>query len=319
MKTIKEAFDKATPPPKREMIIRYGILRQNKRCTLCIVEGPGDQAFYSHTNIGIFANNYCYYICHDKAKDPDSRYESRAAVIQTYFDIKNDEILKGDLARTIFIVDKDYDRQLVHNKQLLPTKDSRCITVTRYHSLENYFITEGNVKTIFTAYNVDVKLVNDFLTKIRKFTAEVAEYFALLGSITACYKHDWRIPNYVNYRKDLFKSLHFDRSGNYRFDVNGMKTEIEKMRFEIRYIREAKEYEQYLLKKLSDYKYIRGHLAFDFLRRYLKEVLGKEFGYDSDNKEVTTKYYRCIHALDIEIHIVTGLGKKLYDGPPSIS
>lgn len=52
-------------------------------------------------------------------------------------------------------------------------------------------------------------------------------------------------------------------------------------------------------------------MLFDFLQKYLSDVLEIEFGFSKDNNEQRMQYYQFINKMNITINLVSGVGDRL--------
>ena len=299
-------------PPARTMLFRYNSLRNDFKCRyLCLVEGPRDKNFYSHTTLQILNDPSCRYIWHAglNAQNPDidQTTTGKDAVLKAYLDISRDGTLKQHLYRTVFLVDRDYDDELVSSRIGFLRESALYITTTHYHSYENYYLLEHNLEKIFYELNIFDKL-DDFRSKFASFCREISQYCAFKAAVSACYKHNWNKPTYQSRFKDeeIF-DIHFDAEGNYSYRSDLLNKEIALLEKSIRGNIDAEAFYKNWYKKLSeDPLSIRGHTIFDFLVAYLIEMCHVKFGYWKDQEG----FNKIIGMLSVPIDLVFGNGER---------
>lgn len=304
--------------PLRDMTIRYNIYRVNPKWEyLCVVEGPSDWNFYKNVNISALQAKRCAYIWHkgENAPIPDSDqfYQSKEAVIRTYKEICSNYSLSKELCRTFFIVDRDYQDVLICQKTELTDDDRKNITVTKYHSLESYFLTDYNIEELIRYLEIPLEEIENIVALLTELRDKSVEYFSLIGACAACYKNNgWKKPNYKKQKniKDIF-SFSFDNS-SFSFLNEYMNVEIDTLRNALKHHKEANlEYKKIKNNIKENYLFLQGHTLFDFLSELLIQKYSKHFGYVKGNSEMINSYLDFINQMNIELNIVFGNGKRL--------
>lgn len=309
MNSFREAFEKARfQPPWREMLMRYNNFAAYNRM-ICVVEGPSDWKFYKNTNIKNLRE--CNYIWHKGRNAPkpdwDQEFTSKQAVIKTYFEIHDIPTLYPKLKRTIFIIDRDFDDRLVHNKRLLSKTELKCFTITTFHSLECYFLFKENVKKLFKYFHLSEEDMVSFLASFDGFCSQITEYFALKATIAACYNFGWGKLNYRKTydNKEIF-NLNFDGDASFTYNIHFMNVEVNNMRNALLSNTQAKSYYKEIYEKLKDNPlFLHGHTLFDFLQKYLIDVHNILFNNNHDQYELF------INQMTIPLNIRNGMGETI--------
>jgi len=299
-------------PPAQSMLFRYNYFRTDPKCRcLCLVEGPCDRNFYSHTTIQILNNPSCRYIWHigryAQNPDIDQSVIGKDAVLKAYLDISKDNTLKQDLFHTVFLVDRDYDDQVVSSKIGFLRESTRYITTTHYHSHENYYLLEPNLQAIFNKLGILEKL-DDFRKSFNSFCREISKYCALKAAVTACYNHGWEKPPYqCRYKEEEIFDVHFGTDGKYSYRSDLLNKEIALLEKSIRGNKDAEAfYENWFGRISAEPLSIRGHTIFNFLVAYMIEICHVKFGFKEDQEG----FYKAIGMLSVPIDLVFGNGKR---------
>lgn len=251
----------------------------------------------------------CQYTWHfgeyDEYLDSDQNYLGKKAVLKAYIDILSNDSLKKDLYRTIFVVDRDYDVQVVCSDVGILEDAANFITTTRYHSHENYYLTDHNLRIIFKELGVQKYLV-DFKIKFTMFGREISRYCALKAANSACYDHGWKKPYYrVLHKDNEILDVHFNSEGNYSFNKLYLIEEIALLEQAIKGNKNAEEYFNDWFVRISDDPLnIRGHTIYNFLIRYLIEVCHVRFSISKDEVE----YFSVIKKMSVPICLIYGNG-----------
>lgn len=286
-KVNNEMFNRKAHPFPKSIMQKF-----NNKCehydTIIIVEGISDEDFYKNTNIEILnnLNKVCYIYAQKNGYDEKKENLGKNAVIESYFDIKQNSLHKEYNNSVIFIVDKDFFginwnapkyRKILENKKAKNVKvdDINNFTILDCHSHECYFILENNLKQIFKLLNIEDKLEqfnNIFNTNLEG----LSEYFAYKSiledenpnrSYLGCqYDNINNIPG-INFNFEY-------KDGELKFNKVDMQKGIETMKKEIEYSHNRKNFENQYLEMKQKFKQqpelLRGHTLFELLECYLR-------------------------------------------------
>ncbi len=250
--------------------------------SIVFVEGSSDRRFYKNTGIRRLSKQ-SYYIY--AVQDED--LTGKKAVISAYQYISADADIRDGLEKCIFIVDRDWD--------LLP----KGVSVTRGHSMENYFLLQDNLKILFSHIGKNEKEYDTFWRGYGKFCAETAEFWALKASVVYAHGTD---KGYDYRRKRTFEEIFDFRllwDDTIVYNRKYMEEEIALMRRGIAGSEELLAYCENMKEKIrTDISYIRGHEAFRYLQCYFKEKFGVELDlYARDERLMRT----CIRKFKVEL------------------
>lgn len=264
--SFKELFEKSLEsPPNFGIVMKYNSLRVNNYQHLIFVEGKSDERFYCRTNNKILAENTCY--IYQNYEDSDGGKE---AVFFALNQIKNTPDLKSDLARCVFIVDRDWDLRIRSIHRWVTSKDENHISQTWGHSMESYFLEDSNITRIFTLLSLQ-EYEEDFRNKLQTFIKLTAEFWALKSTVVFANKTGVRLRYRKKYSFD--EIFQFDFDSDSFFNVERMEEESKIMKDAIKPNVDLVRYYDIWEKKVSDSpQYMRGHNAFDFLFVYVNYV-----------------------------------------------
>ena len=276
-------------------IINY--VKDNEYC--CFVEGNTDPLFYSNLkNYGILNNiDLEKYIYLRKQEKIDGDNSGKQGVIDSYnylFKNKN-----RNLKKCIFIVDHDYS-----GLENYKVPKNNGITMTKPYAFENYFLEDRNIKTIFNFYNIS-NHYDEFITKLNEFIKNIDDYNRLKSAITR-YNHTGFIGNDIRYKKiysdkDIF-NFNFKKK-DVPFNMTNMNKEIENMKKAVYTSIGAKSYYEYTTLKFSNKReWIKGHIIYDYLYNYLKQI---------HNIDLNNDYKKIVNMLDVDIEIKKGTGEVI--------
>lgn len=289
-------------------IIRFNLERAGFDGYFCFVEGSSDENFYSHTNISILQNERCKYFFRRRDDTDYPELEGKESVLCCYHYITNNPSLGHMRNQCIFIVDFDFDG--LNSKYFnLQHDEDKNFTITKYHSIENYYVVSENLRTIFAYYNLTLDAARQFYDMIYNFACEVSEFFALKGSISATYNQKKKkFSEGVTYKKryeysDIFR-FNFNQSPPYEAEL--FKTELDAMRAAIANNKYAKDRYRFILCRIQENPplYIRGHNVYDYFKYYMLQKYNIRIIKDDLNK--------CISSFNIKIEICTANGDILY-------
>lgn len=260
--TFKEKYEYARKKSgARELTYKLGQLRLNRdNKEFVFVEGSTDAAFYKHTSISILCDKSVYLFA---SYNPDPNVDKGKKVIYSTFEsIHQDQTLRSELDRCIFIIDKDYEYY----------KENRVYTITEGHSMECYFLELENIKVLFSHFNLSEAEALRFWDLFNDFACKCYEFYALKGTISYMYANGQR----PFYRKehDFTDIFVFKFNGeNYSFREDKLNEELELLRDAVRSNSSFIPYYQKLYKDIKDNpRMIRGHDAYEFLKQYLFQV-----------------------------------------------
>ncbi len=284
--------------PQSSLIYKFSqtinYIEDGKYC--CFVEGKTDPKFYSNLKNKVFSNisNYLF----AKYLENSEELLGKSAVIQSYNYIATK--VSNKLDKCIFIVDHDYsglDNYKVVNKN--------AISITKPYAFENYFLEDRNVKLIFDYYNISYDYDN-FSNLVDKFVADIDDYNRLKSATTAYTNTNINnslvvIPNiYKDQLRDIF---YFDFKKDPYFYIDRMNREVENMKKYVKNSVGANNYYKYTSINFSNKReWIKGHIIFDFLRVYLKQI---------HNINIFKNYNEIVNNMDVDIIIKDGNGKKI--------
>jgi hypothetical protein len=283
------------------------------------VEGKTDEDFYKHSRIEVMNDEtpFLYVKSEEHCDDDFKNMKGKEAVLYCFNRIKNDQTLCKENKRCIFIIDHDFDG-LFSERYTFGKNDSKSITITPFHSFENYFVERVNVYKIFQHYSIPSKDMEVFLDTLRSFSDSVIEYYALKGTITNYNKRNNNNSTgkkFVRY-KDKYKDKQifiFDFSSYPYFRVDLLDHEVKSMNEFVHKKHIDPDLKSVLRVNRDRIKsnpplFIRGHTVFNFLCKYLLyfhkiDIVG--------NNNIQ-QYNKIIEDLEIQMEIKTGNGKVLY-------
>lgn len=252
----------------RAVVFKFNTLRlfkENKE--FIFVEGSSDEAFYKHTSISILTDGSVY-IPADYTADKDDDV-GKKVVYSAYESIRNNDELRCELDKCLFIIDRDYEYY----------KDNQPFTITEGHSMECYFLEQENVKIVFSYFNLPEEAAEKFWEMYVDFASKCYEFFALKGTWTYVYSKRKRTDPYIdgykhkNEDRDIFWFKFYEDTYSFREDK--LEEEIKLMRDSLNANERFIPYYQKLFDDIKDNpKMIRGHNAYDFLKQYLRQKHG---------------------------------------------
>ncbi len=252
----------------RAVVQKFNILRlfkENKE--FIFVEGSSDETFYKNTSISILRDKTAY-IYADYNPDPREA-KGKKVVYAAYESIRNNENLRYELDKCIFIIDKDYEYY----------KKNQVFTITEGHSMECYFLERENIDVIFSYFKLSGADAQKFWELFTDFASKCYDFFALKGTWTYIYAEKKRTEVIT----EGYNSL-YDNTAIFKFDFDGESYSFceDKFKIELKLLRDSlsanDRFISYYEKLYADIKdnprMIRGHDAYEFLKQYLLQVHG---------------------------------------------
>ena len=303
--------------PISEIVYRLTCMAY-KKDKYCIIEGSSDQYFYSNIKCIDFNKSITEFLYNSKKnnnlyidKGSEKRFVGKNAVIQAYYMINKNDKLSPLLNRCYFIVDKDYyglNSNFYHN---IDEEMEKCFSITKYHSFENYFLTEENIRKIFDylekKYEISIEEYEKYYNKLMQFVNEISEYNRLKSSIVAVYNKNTK---YYSYYKPSYKKkysdeeiFNFDFKKDNFYNKEMLLEEVEILKKAVFDSPEAKAYfENESIKFEKNKEFIRGHNIYNFFEEYLKQVFELDIlrGFE---------YGKIVSLLNVEMDFHNGIGE----------
>ena len=306
MSSFKDDFNiRLKNTPNIGIVMKYNSLRNNKAIpTFFFVEGVTDEIFYSNLRNEKTSKPPAEYISAlNNGFDSESCYVGKTAVLEAFSVINSDSVLKKDIGRCVFLIDRDYDG--INNYKIkIPRKDRNKFTVTPYHSLECFLFEEDNLKNIFKCLNIG-SCLEEYRIMLEHFARESETYFAYQGTITACKDMNLKIDYRKKYGLNEIFKFKFNKSNNYEFNRDKLITETELMRKSISKNDLAKQRYDTIYKSIRESCLnIHGHTLFGFLTQYLNDIHGIRLSIKLEN----TNFVTIIDKIRIYMPIVYGDG-----------
>lgn len=252
----------------RAVVQKFNILRlfkENKE--FIFVEGNSDETFYKNTSISILRDKSAYLYAD---YNPDSRGpKGKKVVYAAYETIRNNDNLRYELDKCLFIIDKDYEYY----------KKNHVFTITEGHSMECYFLERENVDIIFSYFKLTEADAQKFWALFVDFAGKCYEFYALKGTWTYIYDDKKRaegISDGYRYLNDFASIFRFEfRDGSYSFCEEKLEIELKLLRDALNANNRFIPYYEKLYADIKDNpRMIRGHDAYEFLKQYLLQVHG---------------------------------------------
>ena len=280
---------------------KIAYLKPDEYC--CFVEGSTDPKFYFNISNYNFIKKIQYnnYLFVNNSKNENG---GKLSVINTYLDIK--ELFSKYMNKCIFIVDHDY-----YGYSDINLPKNNHISMTEPYSFENYFLIDTNLEKIFIYYNIGdyyngfYKMFNDFLEQIddyNNYKFSTTRYFGFEG---AKFKYHG-----IYDQNDIF-SFKFSNN-SFSFNKDKMIKEINNIKKTIdiwgrnprNNIMGVNNDINYTYKKYSKkQEYFRGHIVYDFLDQYLRQI---------HNININNDYDKIVPLLDVKLlKVQDGEGKEL--------
>lgn len=285
----------------------------------CIVEGKSDFKFYSNINSFDLKNNVRYLWNYRNDKTVENIDVGKDAVIANYNMIRKNPKFNRFMSKYIFIIDHDYDGAKSMKYNYDKDRESK-MSITPFHSYENFFLEENNIKKIFYYLGKSESDIEQFETKYKQFIKETGEFVRLKSSTIEVRKkgspcYDYYINPYRTPLNDIstdifefnFDSNHYN--DNY-FNKSRMIEEIIRM---TNYINQYENqnalifYRNYSKNIGYNRSYVRGHEAMNFLISYLRDVFDIELC-DNPANEL---FCKLANIIDVNFKFVNGLGIQL--------
>lgn len=253
--------------PNGAIMMKY-ILKQTTGQKYCIfVEGDTDEKYYSNCKHSFLNKNSAVYLCGPSMNSESTGLIGKKWVINAFKEMMAWEAKKEDRSRWIFIVDRDYEPAEITG-----------INNTKYHSVESYFLTNENLKTIFS--RLDPNKYNEFVRLGEAFANDFLDYFLLKTTINAFYNYNKKIQvsmttqhgmSFLISKKD--NEVTYEVAATYLADTKNMKAIIQSGQYP-----KAEEYYNTLCAKYPPtLANIRGHNAIFFLKEYIKSQIQPDF------------------------------------------
>ena len=294
MNSFKIAFEDAWRNlPSVSGKMEANIYRNNKNIDyICFVEGPSDPVFYKNiTNTNISNKNLAFVRCLTKRdKEYDGEEIGKEGVLRNYYSLLSDKVLSRNFNKYIFIVYNDYEGLVSENGEIEEC-DCERINVTPCYAFENFFLTDENIKIIFSYFGLSNDDSNKFIKKLNSFVQEISEYNRLKSSTVIAYKYSSKyntptsiarstfdiFDNYNGcYRKceqnDIFnfeftgKYPYYYRKSLYDKQIELMKNSVANNKTILFY------YKFHTQKFVNNRDFVRGHDLYNFLSRYLLQL-----------------------------------------------
>lgn len=305
--------------PISEIVYRFTCMAY-KKDKYCIIEGSSDQYFYSNIKCIDFNKSITEFLYNSNKntemymdRNSEKRFVGKNAVIQAYYMINKNDKLAPLLDKCFFIVDQDYYGLNSNYYYSIDENMEKCFSITKYHSFENYFLTEKNIRNIFNylekKYGIPQGEYEKFTKKLLKFVNEVSEYNRLKSSIAAVYNKNTKYyTEYKPYYKKKYSDeeiFDFNFQNELYYNKDMMIEEMELLRKAVNSSSKAKEfYENESIKFDNNKEFIRGHNIYNFLEEYLKQVFNLNIlkGYE---------YGKIVSLLDVEMQFNNGIGESM--------
>lgn len=271
--------------PYPETILMKFINRSEHYDTIIIVEGISDEDFYKNTNINILNNDNVYYIFARRGQDDmnNKKYDvGKEAVIKAYFEIRESSKTNSFKNKVVFIVDKDFfgidwnasKYRKFKEKMGAKPEDINNFTILDCHSHECYFILEKNINLIFKLLGIEDK-IEQFNKILNENLDKLSDYFAYKSILLDENPNRSNRWDYDNFKNTSIISFNFEFDGKQlTFNINDMKSDIEKMKSEIIWSSNRKNLEMQYAEMKQKFKLhpelLRGHTLFELLECYLK-------------------------------------------------
>lgn len=253
---------------------------------IVFVEGSSDKLFYIHTHIGKL-HKKPYYIYASQADD----MVGKTAVVESYKMIVNDKCLVDGLDKCVFIVDQDWDEK------------PEGVCITKWHSMENYFLQEDNLKVLFDMAGKQANYTG-FLNEYKKFCLETANFWALKATASYAKKQGIRCFYRKKHSFEEIFCFSLDEKRSIKYNRRYMDDEISEMRNAIMGSKELISIYNNLYKKIKgNINFVRGHEAFRFLQCYFFGCFGIEI--DLYSKEQFLN--KCIKGFNVELIAENGV------------
>lgn len=306
MSNFKDDFNiRLNNTPSIGIVMKYNSLRNDKAIpSFFFVEGRTDELFYSNLRNEKTAKPPAEYISAlNNDFDSESCYVGKTAVLEAFSVINSNYVLKQDIGRCIFLIDRDYD-DINNYKIKIPRKDWNKFTLTPYHSLECFLLDDDNLKIIFDCLNIRSYL-EEFRMMLENFARESETYFAYQGTITSCINLNIGIYYKKTYSSDEIFKFKFYESKTYEFNRDKLKTETELMRKSISMNDFAKQKYDMIYRNIRESCLnIHGHTIFNFLTQFLNDIHSIQFSIKLEN----TNFATIIDKIRIDMPIVYGDG-----------
>ncbi len=247
----------------RELVQKLNYLRTNRNNKeFVFVEGSSDAEFYKHTSISILADKSVYLFA-SYNPDPDEE-KGKKVLYSTYEAIRRNDVLRSELDKCVFIIDKDYEYY----------KNDRVYTITEGHSMECYFLEQENIKVMFSYFDLTEEEAIKFWNLFNDFANKCYEFYALKGTVSYMYANGQRRFYKKEYDYPDIFTFKFDND-NYSFCEDKLNEEVELLKDAIRSNSSFMPYYQKLYADIKDDpRMIRGHDAYEFLKQYLQQKHG---------------------------------------------
>ncbi len=298
---FKERFlSEIDMPDNFSMVMKYNQYRNDDRYnSIVFVEGYSDKVFYENTKYECLNSNVQYIFKSNKNED-SINLVGKEAVIYVYDRIKRNDTLVFDLYKCIFIVDRDFDEILCSKYIKLKESDRKLFTLTKGHSMENFFLEEQNINKIFCSFDLTSDAAKTFWKLFLIFSEEIYEFYALKGTITAGIRENMNVHYTKRYDDSEIFTFTFDSINEYKYNRLYLEEEVSIMKNGIKQSKQAIDFFDMLKEKLMQYSgFLRGHTVFDFLNSYLEQCYGKTINYKNER----TNYCKIVNHMNVEIDI----------------
>ena len=275
------------------MVMRYNNARVDERIkSFVFVEGSTDKRFYINTNILKLSDGAEYFF--SVMTDSYEEYKGKESVFYSFKTITNDETLKEDFNKCIFIVDRDYSLELKSHKLPMEKDEYDLFWVTKGHSFEDYFVDGTNINELFKYYHLTDDDIQRFNEAFNQFFTDTYEYFALCGAVAEVYDE---ITS--KYRKKYGQEdvIILDFANNRIIDRDKLNEEKRNMRAYLRDNGKKSLFKEMTERVSKSPIYIRGHNVFEYIQKYLKHFHNIIF----DDKDYYSDYKAIVKSLTVEL------------------
>lgn len=274
-------------------IIKYNAVRNSDYKHIIFVEGNGDRLFYGNCPVPELSDN-TYYIF----ASMNDEYKGKDSVMKSFEVIYNDTTLSSGMSKCIFLVDRDWDNRIDGNQYRLNKKYIDDFTITRGHSMENYFLEEENLKVLFELFGKSSDY-SGFLENYHTFIKETAYYWGLKSAKIYADKHN--IPARYSQKHswdEIFSFCYKNETPEYH--KNLLAEEIKNLE---NVFSSSPNLMDYAKKKealiANTPRMVRGHQAFDYLNCYFKGKYGIELVIS--NKTEYKKIFDAVKKFHVEL------------------
>ena len=278
MKDIKNSFKSAQEQASpSDALLKFNTLRiMNPTSNYVFVEGSSDETFYSASNVPGLRDGV--YIFNVKEESDTKKEVGKEGVLHCYDQVKKAKNIGSSFKRCIFIIDRDYDPELLHTEVSLSKDDKDRLSMTYGHSFENYFLEKNNLKKLFSYYTLRNSLsendYKEYMEHFSQFANMASRYFAAKPTITHFYKADRQARSKYEEGYGIDSIFNNNIHVNEGIDIHKLQYELGNMMTYIRNNRHEEYYEKIKEEIGNDPElYIRGHNCYNHLERYLADKL----------------------------------------------